>query len=136
MAAGASSLAETHAQNLRDIPKREFNTPYQGFHLSRVAFPLGGIGAGMICIEGTGAFSHFSLRNQPEIFNEPCTFAALHLENVPKGTRVIEGPVPNWKVFGLQGTASAGNVLGELGVRRWSRGRRQAEPSQEQYRHV
>ena len=27
---------------------------YEGPSLSRVAFPLGGLGAGMICIEGTG----------------------------------------------------------------------------------
>ncbi len=104
--AGAASMANAGAQNPKDLPKREFNAPYQGFHLSRVAFPLGGIGAGMICIEGTGAFSHFSLRNQPEIFNEPCTFAALHLDGAKRGTRVLEGPVPNWKVFGLQGTGN------------------------------
>ena len=38
---------------------------YSGERLNRVAFPLGGMGAGMICLEGTGALSHFSLRNAP-----------------------------------------------------------------------
>ena len=38
---------------------------------------MGGIGAGMICLEGTGALSHVSLRNRPEVFNEPLIFAAL-----------------------------------------------------------
>jgi len=41
-------------------------TPYTDAHLSRVAFSLGGLGAGMICLEGTGALSHFSLRHRPD----------------------------------------------------------------------
>ena len=56
---------------------RAYNGAYAGEHLSRVAFPLGGIGAGMICLEGTGALSHVSLRHQPDVFNEPCVFAAV-----------------------------------------------------------
>ena len=28
---------------------------YEGKHLDQVAFPLGGTGAGMFCLEGTGA---------------------------------------------------------------------------------
>jgi len=55
----------------------EYNGYYYGEHLSRVAFPIGGIGAGMFCIEGTGAISHMSVRNRPEVFNEPCMFAAI-----------------------------------------------------------
>jgi len=31
-------------------------------YLNQVAFPMGGIGAGMICLEGTGALTKFSLR--------------------------------------------------------------------------
>ena len=54
-----------------------YNGPYGGEHLHRVAFPLGGIGAGMLCLEGTGALSHVSLRNKPDVFNEPCVFAAV-----------------------------------------------------------
>jgi uncharacterized protein (DUF608 family) len=84
--------------------KRKFNAPYKGGYLNRVAFPIGGLGAGMICLEGTGAFSHFSIRNRPEIFNEPCTFSAISVAGI--GARVLEGPVPQWKIFGLQG---AGN---------------------------
>src|SRR6185369_17173330 len=50
-----------------------YNGPHTGERLNRIAFPLGGMGAGMLCLEGTGALSHFSLRNRPEVFNEPCT---------------------------------------------------------------
>ena len=56
---------------------RAFNDVYTGEHLNRIAFPMGGIGAGMICLEGTGALSHVSLRHQPEVFHEPRQFAAL-----------------------------------------------------------
>nr|HQA00463.1 twin-arginine translocation signal domain-containing protein [Phycisphaerae bacterium] len=62
---------------LRVGGKRAYNDWYRGETLSRVAFPMGGIGAGMICLEGTGAFSHFSTRNLPEVFNEPVLFAAI-----------------------------------------------------------
>jgi uncharacterized protein (DUF608 family) len=71
-----------------------------------VAFPLGGLGAGMICLEGTGALSHVSLRNKPEVFNEPCVFAALAIKGKKTLARVLEGPVPTWKIFGSPGTGN------------------------------
>src|SRR5215467_3792114 len=63
--------------------QRAFNSPYVEQYLNQIAFPLGGIGAGMICLEGTGALSHVSLRNRPEVFNEPCIFAAVSLKGQP-----------------------------------------------------
>jgi len=84
---------------------RQYNGNYFAENLNRVAFPLGGIGAGMICLEGTGALSHFSLRNKPEVFNEPCTFAAISIKG-EKFARVVEGPVPAWKKFGSPGTGN------------------------------
>ncbi|MBN1561743.1 hypothetical protein JW998_15940 [candidate division KSB1 bacterium] len=82
----------------------EFNSTYENDYLNRIAFPLGGMGAGMICLEGTGALSHFSLRHEPDIFNEPFTFAALSI----KGgcARVLEGAVPSWKFFGAPNTGN------------------------------
>ena len=79
---------------------RAYNGLYTGEHLNRVAFPLGGLGAGMICLEGTGALSHVSLRNKPDVFNEPCVFAAIGVKGDPTAARVLEGPVPRWKLFG------------------------------------
>ncbi len=89
---------------------RAFNDVYRGEYLSRVAFPMGGIGTGMICLEGTGALSHISLRHRPEIFNEQCMFAAICVKGQTNVARVLEGPVPSWKAFGLPG---AGNGLGD-----------------------
>ena len=87
---------------------RSFNGPYAGQHLDRIAFPLGGIGAGMVCLEGTGALSHVSLRHRPEVYHEPLVFSALHVKGSPTA-RLLEGPVPNWKVFGTGGTGNGGN---------------------------
>ncbi|MEZ2334656.1 GH116 family glycosyl hydrolase [Mucilaginibacter sp. RCC_168] len=88
--------------------KRIYNESYTNDYLSRVAFPLGGMGAGMFCIEGTGAISHMSVRNNPEIFNEPCMFAAISIKGMDKGARVLEGPVPTWKKFGQHDSGLGG----------------------------
>ena len=56
---------------------RAYNESYTGQNLSRIAFPIGGIGAGMFCLEGSGAISHLSLSTKPDVFNEPFTFAAI-----------------------------------------------------------
>ncbi|MBN1290379.1 MAG: hypothetical protein JXB48_00945 [Candidatus Latescibacteria bacterium] len=96
------------------IYDKKYNGPYEGPYLNRVAFPIGGIGAGMVCLEGTGAFSHVSVRNQPDVFNEPCTFSALYVKGHPNGAKVLEGPVPEWKIFGSPGTGNgaAGTSFG------------------------
>jgi hypothetical protein len=39
--------------------EREYNSAYTGAFLDHIAFPLGGIGSGMICMEGTGSFALF-----------------------------------------------------------------------------
>ena len=77
---------------------RLFNGAYEGRRLSHIAFPLGGIGAGMICLEGTGALSRFSLRNRPDLANEPKVFAAVSIKGSQKAARVLEGQVPDWKL--------------------------------------
>ncbi len=87
-------------------PKRPYNGPYTGKHLNHVAFPLGGMGAGMICLEGTGAISHVSVRNQMDFFNEPYSFAALCIKGKENVAKLLEGPVPDRKVFGGPGTGN------------------------------
>jgi len=90
-----------HAQH------REYNDSYDGPYLNRAAFPIGGIGAGMICLEGTGVISHVSVRNTMQVFNEPCSFAALCIKGMKTNVaKVLEGPVPAWKVFGAPNTGN------------------------------
>src|SRR5512135_2321401 len=93
-------------QNKETSTGHEFNGSYSGEYLSRIAFPIGGIGAGMFCLEGTGAISHMSVRNRPEVFNEPCMFAAISVKGLEKGTKVLEGQVPDWKKFGQPGSGN------------------------------
>lgn len=98
------------AHTQRAVPAGEsshtYNGPYSGDYLRRLAFPIGGIGAGMFCLEGCGAISHMSVRNRPQMFNEPEMFAALSVKGIPNGAKIIEGPVPEWKIFGRRGTGN------------------------------
>ncbi len=89
-----------------------FNGEYTGDNLNRVAFPIGGIGSGMICLEGTGAFSHVSLRNKPDVSNSPFLFAALSIKGLKNGAKILEGPVQSWKIFGNPGTGGGSSVFG------------------------
>jgi uncharacterized protein (DUF608 family) len=97
-----------------NIEGHEYNGPYTGKNLDRIAFPIGGIGAGMFCLEGTGAISHMSVRNRPEVFNEPSMFAAISVRGYENGTKVLEGQVPEWKHFGQpnSGNGSSGATYG------------------------
>ncbi len=92
----------------------DFNGSYSGNYLDRIAFPIGGIGAGMFCIEGTGAISHMSVRNRPQVFYEPCMFAAVSVKGIKDGALIIEGQVPGWKKFGPpnSGNGSPGSTFG------------------------
>jgi len=100
------SLLASCSEARKKTSGHRYNDWYYGENLSRIAFPVGGIGAGMFCIEGTGAISHMSVRNRPEVFNEPCMFAALSVEGIENGTKILEGPVPDWKKFGRPGTGN------------------------------
>ncbi len=85
--------------------RRAFGSDYRGDHLARIAFPMGGLGAGMICLEGTGALSHVSLRHKPAVFNEPMMFSALWIRGT-ESPLVLEGPVPHWKAYGNAGNGN------------------------------
>lgn len=91
---------------MKEKSRRSYNVPYEGPRLSRLAFPLGGIGAGMLCVEGSGALSHVSVRNAPDLCNEPMIFGALKVLHHDGPGRLLEGPVPEWKILGKRG---AGN---------------------------
>ncbi len=87
--------------------QHHYNGLYAGKQLDHIAFPLGGIGAGMVCLEGSGGLSQVSLRHRPDVFHQPLLFSALWLQGAPTA-RVLEGPVPTWKLYGPAGTANGG----------------------------
>ncbi|NLE46165.1 MAG: hypothetical protein GX620_15710 [Chloroflexi bacterium] len=105
-----SRMGQSWRRETMGAGQRQYNSPYEGEYLNRVAFPLGGIGGGTVCLEGTGALSHVSLRGKPDVFNEPLVFSALCVNGESNVARVLEGPVPSWKIFGPAGT---GNGAGD-----------------------
>lgn len=88
--------------------QNDYTKVYTGENLNRISFPIGGMGAGMFCIDGTGSISNMSLRHQPNIFNEPCMFAAVNVNGYENGAKVLEGPVPEHKKFGAPMSALGG----------------------------
>jgi uncharacterized protein (DUF608 family) len=100
----------TPADLLKDASQRTFS----GENATQVAMPLGGIGAGSVCINGYGGLQDFSIRTRPETTALPAAFssnsaeaafAILHIKGSPSVTKLIEGPFPAFKIFdqGLQG---------------------------------
>ncbi|HVZ97215.1 MAG TPA: GH116 family glycosyl hydrolase [Chitinophagaceae bacterium] len=104
----AKDVANKKQSQLRPSSGHKYNEAYTGEHLNRVAFPIGGLGAGMFCMEGTGAISHMSIKNQPDIFNEPGLFAAIAVKGITNGAKVLEGEVPDWKKFGYPDAGNGG----------------------------
>jgi uncharacterized protein (DUF608 family) len=115
---GADALSEEAAQAAAP-PSDRYSGSYAGPRLNRVAFPMGGLGAGMLSLEGTGTLSQVSIRNHADVFNEPGIFAAVHVAGPTPVARVLEGPVPGWKVFGARGSAQGSG--GSLGLPRFGR---------------
>jgi uncharacterized protein (DUF608 family) len=97
---------DTSEEGRTKSEKHQYNREYSGKCLDRIAFPVGGMGAGMFCFEGTGGISHMSVHNRPEVFNEPCMFAAISVKGLKNGTKVLEGQVPDWKKFGQPDSAN------------------------------
>lgn len=119
--AGAVNLPveEEKRNNKAAETRRRFNDVYEGKYNNRAAFPIGGIGAGMFCLEGTGAISHLSVRHNPEMFHEPAIFAAISMKGIPGQARVLEGPVPDWKKFGQRDAGLGGTGGATWGLPRF-----------------
>jgi uncharacterized protein (DUF608 family) len=80
---------------------------FRGKNLLQIALPLGGIGAGCICLNGHGGLQDFSIRHAPATSADPdrhyakeTAFATLYLPTLGK-TRLLEGPLPPEKVYNL-----------------------------------
>jgi len=86
---------------------------YTNRNLDQISYPMGGIGAGMICLEGNGSISKVSLRHHPDFYKEPVMFAAVTIKGKQKISRVLEGFVPIPKTYGanIQGFGGTGNGL-------------------------
>jgi len=86
--------------------------PFAHKKILQTAMPLGGIGAGCICLNGYGGLQDYSIRNRPAITALPdghehggdAGFALLHIKGTSPITRLLEGPLPVEKIYdqGLQ----------------------------------
>lgn len=100
---------------------------YIGANALQIAFPLGGMGAGCLCINGEGGLQDFSIRNQPDTtalpdeyqgkVNTDAAFALLRLP-VQGITRLVEGPMPPEKVYNLGIKAQGYRAGGHEGLPR------------------
>ena len=98
------------AELLQPGPQRSFS----GDRATQVAMPVGGLGAGCVCINGSGGLQDFAIRTRPETSAQPAgftsnspeaAFAILRIKGSAPVTKLVEGPFPPFKIFdqGLQG---------------------------------
>ena len=102
IATTATGLAE-NSGTIRKLPYgvEELTSPkvrdtYSGNYLDEIRFPLGGIGAGCICLNGKGALADWEIRNHPDAgFKPPYTFLGFWAKSEGEEPifKVLEGPV-------------------------------------------
>ncbi len=85
--------------------------PFVHREILQTALPLGGLGAGCVCLNGHGGLQDFSIRHRPATTALPdghddrdAAFALLHVKGRRPVTRLVEGPLPPEKIYdqGLQ----------------------------------
>ncbi len=111
----------SHTEIFPQKDEHFFNSYYEGANLDRIAFPLGGTGAGMICFDGTGSLSNLSIEHRPDMDSYPLAFAAIHIRGVENGSKVLEAPVPSWKYYAINPTR--GGKGSNFGLPRFSNGK-------------
>ena len=111
--------SDTPAEAVSDAPyssevlfERGAQRTFSGDTATQIAMPLGGIGAGCICLNGCGGLQDFSIWNHPSTTALPqgfapsqAGFAILHIKGASPVTKLVEGPFPVLKIYdqGLQG---------------------------------
>ena len=106
--AASEGLPYSSEELFQSGPQRTFT----GDRATQIALPLGGIGAGCICLNGYGGLQDFSIWNHPSTTALPegfasskAAFAILHIKGAAPVTKLVEGPFPVLKIYdqGLQG---------------------------------
>jgi len=109
---GATGAAPPNPYSVEELLKSGPQRTFQGDRTSQIAMPLGGIGAGCICLNGYGGLQDFSIWNHPATTALPegfapskAAFAILHVKGAKPVTKLVEGPFPVLKIYdqGLQG---------------------------------
>lgn len=80
----------------KELYDRSPQITYRGRNLDEIAFPLGGIGTGMVSLGGWGQLRNWEIRNHPHKgYNVPHSFFTLNCRSADGSTvtRVLQGPV-------------------------------------------
>src|SRR5437762_2075440 len=110
--ATAPTLSESLPYSSEELFSSGPQRTFTGDRAAQIAMPLGGIGAGCICLNGYGGLQDFSIRNHPSTTALPegysgtkASFAILHIKGASPVTKLVEGPFPVLKIYdqGLQG---------------------------------
>ena len=72
---------------------------YRNEQLSQIAFTLGGLGAGDLCLRGNGALGSVALRGRPNVGFDPLMFSALTVLGEGGASRILEAPVPATEIM-------------------------------------
>ncbi len=81
---------------------------FQGQNLLQIAMPLGGIGAGSVCLNGYGGIQDYSIRHKPSLgplpdrfIDRDAAFGIIKIKGNKGCTRLLEGPIPREKIFNM-----------------------------------
>jgi uncharacterized protein (DUF608 family) len=105
-------VSEQSPYSSKDLFAKGPQRTFSGDSATQVAMPVGGIGAGCVCVNGYGGLQDFSIWNHPSTTALPegfapsqAAFAILHVKGETPVTKLVEGPFPVLKIFdqGLQG---------------------------------
>ena len=67
---------------------------YHGEQLNNISFPMGGMGAGTICLTGWGSLHSVAIRHHPDKFFSPSMFSAVTVLGSKPVSKLLEAPVP------------------------------------------
>jgi uncharacterized protein (DUF608 family) len=112
----------------RDLYDNGRQRTFDGTEACQIALPMGGIGAGCICLNGIGGLQDFSIRNRPDNSALPdghrtldAAFALLHVKGRRPVTRLVEGPFPPEKVYAFGLKNQGYRVGGHEGLPRFAK---------------
>ena len=118
--------ARSYSKKILKGEKSQRNFP--GDSALQIAMPLGGIGAGCICMNGYGGLQDFSIRHRPDTTALPdghgsrdAAFAVLHIKGKTPVTKLVEGPFPIEKIYNLGLKSQGHRAGGHEGLPRFAR---------------
>jgi len=79
---------------------------YTDSNLLQIAMPMGGIGAGCLCLNGFGGIQDYSIWGKPATTalqdhwdSAEATFALLHIKGAAPITKLVEGPFRPERIY-------------------------------------